>query len=198
MKPFQWEGGQGCCWCNTSWLSHRGGDGGLVKSLLCHLYSCVQPPLCGFKHKLSFMYLQKPSHRSIFFKEMLRFVLSDNAATLSNATHEERENFPKKHSKLLFVPPTHAAMAEGQSCMWLGPGEESAQQPLPGCPRQSRISPGPPFPSQHRAQSSLGVQHNQNLATRFKIKGTELHTLLKIWHFAEVSKCFWSKYGHDH
>lgn len=163
-----------------------------MKSVLCHLYSSVQPPLCGFKLKSSFMYLQKLSHRSIFFKEMLRFVLSDNAATLSDVTHEERGNFPKNipnsslcHPHVQSLVRDRAACGSHRAGAWGG----ITPQPLPGCPRQSRISLRPPFPpSTPRALWVFITKKKTNLATRFKIKGTELRTLQKIWRFAEVSK----------
>lgn len=141
-----------------------------MKSVLCHLYSCVQPPLCGFKHKPSFMHLQKPSHRSIFFKEMLRFASSDNAATLSNVTHEERGNFPKNIPSSSLCHPHVQSFLEDRAER----GSHALQgwslgrnHPSSHC-QAAQGRAGFPFPPQHRVQHSqsfLGVHHNNNNKT---------------------------------
>lgn len=138
-----------------------------MKSVLCHLYSCVQPPLCGFKHKSSFMHLQKPSHRSIFFKEMLRFASSDNAATLSNVTHEERGNFPKNIPSSSLCHPHVQSFLEDRAERGSHALQGWRNHPSSHC-QAAQGRAGFPFPPQHRvqhSQSSLGVHHNNNKKT---------------------------------
>lgn len=48
-------------------------------------------PLHAFKHKSSIIYMQQDCHRSILFKEIMRFSVSDNATVLSVVVHEERD-----------------------------------------------------------------------------------------------------------
>lgn len=136
-----------------------------------YLQRCVQPPLHGFKHNFSIVYLQRACHRSILFKEMVRFALSDNATALFNA----EKDTSLKTLQILFLCHPHACSLlshlERQKCVLL---PCAADHPYPslccwksggitpsaGCSAaaarlptaRSRISPRPPFPFRHGAR----------------------------------------------